>query len=372
MQLLLNPLFLQAGHSTVTMKKAIIIHLILWTVFGVLEYKAYPDARLLESNIFFVLRMMLYAGMFYYNSLFLFDLLFKKKTVWKGLIFQVLSMTVYGFLFYYLFTYFYFDTYAERLKGMEKDFPNINRSPEQISRARTAIMIIYYLITFFAALFYWLWSRVKVANAATMRMEKEKLEDENEKIRLENMFLRSQINPHFLHNTLNFLYAKSLPLSNELSDGILTLSKVMRYSLQHEEDERGMVLLDKEIEHLENVIDIHQMRFSNKLEIDMDVKGRTDSVKVIPLVFITLLENAFKHGSITDEQHPVRIHIEIAGSRLLFNIANRKKKGPKEISYGIGIDNIRRRLTHAYKTDYRFDIIDGEEFYEASIEIPVF
>jgi two-component system LytT family sensor kinase len=353
------------------MKKTILIHLLLWAIFGFLEYKAYPDSRLLESNIFFVLRMMLYAGMFYYNSLFLFDILFKKKTVGKGLALQALSMLVYGTAFYYLFTYFYFDTYAERLRGMEKEFPNANKTPEQINRARTAIMIIYYMITFFAALFYWLWRRVRFANAATVRMEKEKLEDENEKIRLENMFLRSQINPHFLHNTLNFLYAKSLPLSNELSEGILTLSKVMRYSLQHEEDERGMVLLDKEIEHLKNVIDIHQMRFSNNLEIDLDVKGHTDTIKVIPLVFITLLENAFKHGSTNDEKHPVRIHIEVAGSRLLFHITNRKKKGPKEISYGIGIDNIRRRLTHAYGDDYRFDILDGDEFYEASIEIPV-
>ena len=161
------------------MKKTIIIHLVLWTVFGVLEYMAYPDARLLESNIFFVLRMMLYGGIFYYNSLFLFDILFKRKTVWKGLGLQALSMIVYGTIFYYLFTYFYFDTYAERLKGMEKEFPNIDRSPEQINRARTAIMIIYYMITFFAALFYWLWRRVRVANKTTMRMEKEKLQDEN-------------------------------------------------------------------------------------------------------------------------------------------------------------------------------------------------
>ncbi len=76
-------------------------------------------------------------------------------------------------------------------------------------------------------------------------------------------FLKAQINPHFLHNTLNFLYAKSLPYSSELSEGILTLSEIMRYSLEKEEDRGGKVLLTKEIEHVNNVIKIQQLRFDH-------------------------------------------------------------------------------------------------------------
>ena len=94
-----------------------------------------------------------------------------------------------------------------------------------------------------------------------------------ERLQTEHAYLRAQISPHFLHNVLNFFYAKSLPYSPELSDGILTLSSVMRYALQNEEDSNGMVLLDKEVEHLQNIIKINQLRFSNKLQIQFTVTG---------------------------------------------------------------------------------------------------
>lgn len=195
---------------------------------------------------------------------------------------------------------------------------------------------------------------------------------EKERLQTEHAYLRAQISPHFLHNVLNFFYAKSLPYSPELSDSILTLSSVMRYALQNEEDSNGMVLLDKEVEHLQNIIKINQLRFSNKLQIRFTVTGNLAEVRIVPLVLITLIENSFKHGELTDSRYPVTILLAVDGpeKQLYFRVHNRKKKGPKELSNGIGLDNTRRRLDWAYKDKYRFLIHDEEEFYTTELFLP--
>ncbi|MDF2384176.1 histidine kinase [Nostoc ellipsosporum NOK] len=354
------------------MKKTVALHAFLWIIYGVLEYQAYPDVRVLEMNIFFFLRMLLYVALFYFNALFLYDRLFKKKKALSGVVLLLVSLGVFYLLLSLLFQHFYFEVYEERLRGLK----NIGRKPltaTDITRAVAVIVAIYYLVIFFASVFYWLYRRVRVASATAERLKREKLEKENETIRFQHMFLRSQINPHFLHNTLNFFYAKALPLSQELSDGILTLSEVMRYSLQQEEDEQGTVPLEREVTHLQNVIRIHQMRFSQRLHIDFIIEGEMDGIKVIPLVFITLLENAFKHGEMLDIQHPatMRLKIDRQGGRIFFTIKNLKKSGPKESSHGIGIDNIRQRLKSSYKENYIFSINNDGRFYEVQVELPV-
>jgi LytS/YehU family sensor histidine kinase len=219
----------------------------------------------------------------------------------------------------------------------------------------------------------------RIAEQEKKNLLEEKLQLElanhhSEKIRLqtEYAYLRAQISPHFLHNVLNFFYSKSLPYSPELSESILTLSGVMRYALQNEEDSHGMVLLDKEVEHLQNVIKINQLRFNNKLQIRFTITGNLAEWRIIPLVLITLIENSFKHGELTDPKHPVTILLQVDDSKkqLYFRLHNRKKKGPKELSNGIGLDNTRRRLGWAYKDEYRFLIHEDEEFYTTELFLP--
>lgn len=202
-------------------------------------------------------------------------------------------------------------------------------------------------------------------------MQLEKLKIEQDRLQAEYAFLRAQINPHFLHNTLNFFYAKSLGYSQELSDGILTLCEIMRYSLNSGEDEQGTVWLGKEIEHLQNVIKINQLRFSNRLQVELSITGDLTNIRIIPLVLITLVENCLKHGELTNKEHPVIIKLEAdAGQqRILFSTYNRKKKGPKELSHGIGMDNIRKRLYAAYKDQYTLNIKDEADAYTAALVI---
>lgn len=199
-------------------------------------------------------------------------------------------------------------------------------------------------------------------------LEEQKMQLEVEKSQANFNFLKAQINPHFLHNTLNFLYAKSLPYSTELSEGILTLSDIMRYSLGPAARE-GIVPLKEEIEHVRNVIKINQLRFSNNLNVSMEVQGVLNGATVVPFVLITLVENAFKHGDLKDETNPIVIRLEVDGHEVKFYCRNKKKSGAKELSTGIGLDNIKKQLDLTYGRNYLLDVKDEADFYTTQLTI---
>ena len=199
-------------------------------------------------------------------------------------------------------------------------------------------------------------------------LEEQKMQLEVEKSQANFNFLKAQINPHFLHNTLNFLYAKSLPYSAELSEGILTLSDIMRYALSEENAQNGKAPLKDEIEHVRNVIKIQQLRFSNKLNVQFDVEGILNGATIIPFVLITLVENAFKHGDLKTNEYPVVIKLKIT-DQLYFYCSNKKAMGPKELSTGIGLENIKKRLELAYGNNYSLHVKDDGEVYTTELII---
>jgi two-component system, LytTR family, sensor kinase len=200
-------------------------------------------------------------------------------------------------------------------------------------------------------------------------LEAQKLQLEVDKSQANFKFLKSQINPHFLHNTLNFLYAKSLPYSAELSEGILTLSDIMRYALNESAGSDDKALLKDEIEHVRNVIKINQLRFSNNLNVNFEVNGVVNGAEIIPFALITIVENAFKHGDLQKPEYPIDIRLTIEHSRLFFYCSNKKKSGPKEMSTGLGLDNIRNRLDFAYGSNYTLLIKDNTDFYTTELTI---
>lgn len=200
-------------------------------------------------------------------------------------------------------------------------------------------------------------------------LEEEKMQLEIEKSNANLNFLKAQINPHFLHNTLNFLYAKSLPYSPELSEGILTLSDIMRYALSEGNLKNGKAALQDEIEHVRNVIKIHQLRYNNSLHVNFEVNGVVNGTTIIPFVLITIVENAFKHGDLKSTEYPIDIQLTIDNQGLHFYCRNKKKTGPKELSTGIGLDNIKKRLDLAYKDQYTLAIKDERELYTTQLTI---
>ncbi|RYY99724.1 MAG: hypothetical protein EOO11_03965 [Chitinophagaceae bacterium] len=248
-------------------------------------------------------------------------------------------------------------------------------SPEKELKAKMTMSLLVFSHTLATIMYiglpllfsYLIWLR----DERTQRkvLEEQKMQLEIEKSQANYNFLKAQINPHFLHNTLNFLYAKSLPYSNELSEGILTLSDIMRYALSDANTRDGKAPLKDEVEHVRNVIKINQLRYSNKLNVRFDVEGVINGATIIPFVLITIVENAFKHGDFKSEAHPIRIHLRVEHSALFFSCTNKKKTGPKELSTGIGLQNIKTRLDLAYGAAARLEVKEDADIYTTELTI---
>lgn len=206
-----------------------------------------------------------------------------------------------------------------------------------------------------------------------IKREKYILSIEKGKIEAEYAFLRAQINPHFLFNTLSLFYAKSLPLSAELSDGIVTLSQIMRYSLEKNDDSK-MVLLSEEMEHVNNVIRINQLRFSQRLQIDLKIEDFFPSVQVVPLIIITIIDNVLKHGDCTLTKDPAIIHLFNSEDGYFIHLYtyNRKKKSLIKDSGGIGMENLKKRLDSQYGNNYELIVEENNDFYMLKLKLPIF
>lgn len=186
-------------------------------------------------------------------------------------------------------------------------------------------------------------------------------------------FLRSQINPHFLFNTLNNLYALTLKKSDAAPETVLKLSEIMRYML-YECNERK-VLLSKEINYLNNYIELEKLRLHNDFDIKLEVKGDIGQQKISPLLLTPFIENAFKHG-INNQIKSGFIHIElkVVDEELILGITNSKNDHiPREIpnkkSGGIGLENVKRRLEILYPTSHQLTIEDNMQQYTIQLTL---
>ncbi len=201
-----------------------------------------------------------------------------------------------------------------------------------------------------------------------LQIERDKKVLENEVLNAQLNVLKYQINPHFLYNTLSFLYAKSLPLSKELSQAIGKLSEIMRYSL-HENNGDKKVSVEREVQHIYNFIEIHQLRFDDELHVLFTEEIQAKEKRIIPLILIIFVENAFKHGILNDPLNPVKIHLKVNENSLLFSICNKINFGVKERSNGIGLPNIHKRLELSYPEKHELIVNKQKDFYSTELII---
>ena len=181
---------------------------------------------------------------------------------------------------------------------------------------------------------------------AALRRERENRQLREEKRAAEVAFLKTQINPHFLYNTLNMLFSMAYPVAKPVANAILKLSELMRYMLHESPD--GQVDLEKEIEYLHNYLALYRLRFSDSFHVDFRVGGEPAGHRVAPLVLIPFVENAIKHGVLDDPENPVHIRLNIEGEQLFFEVKNQRSDGNKDATTGIGLPNLRRRLELLY------------------------
>lgn len=194
------------------------------------------------------------------------------------------------------------------------------------------------------------------------------IEKDNSDLKLEA--LKAQINPHFLFNTLNFMYAKALPHSAELSDCIHTLSGIMRYALEIRTDKEGKVFLTEELEHINNVVKINRYRLGSNINIEVETNGDISNVKIIPFVLITLVENIFEHGDLLNSQEVAKVKICYDQHKTLtFETGNSKSAVQKITSHHIGLKNITERLMLVYGNNAELRISDSNESFATKLTI---
>ncbi|MCF0068852.1 histidine kinase [Dyadobacter sp. CY261] len=186
-------------------------------------------------------------------------------------------------------------------------------------------------------------------------------------------FLKGQLHPHFLFNSLNNLYAFALAGSSRTPEIILKISNVLRYMLY--ECSSDQVLLKRDIEILKDYIVLEQMRYESRLDLNLDISGNIRSQQVAPLLMFPLVENSFKHGASETVGMPwINIEINVDKQRLSFKISNSKSDVPQPgkndgSPQAIGLKNIRMRLELLYPGRHHFEWIDEQDVFLAELEL---
>lgn len=192
---------------------------------------------------------------------------------------------------------------------------------------------------------------------------------ERQRLESELQYLKYQLNPHFFMNTLNNIYALVDLNTEQAKKTIIELSKLMRYVLY--EANKNQISLEHEIQFLENYIALMKLRYIDNLNIRTEFPVVVPCVQIPPLLFISLLENAFKHGVSYQEPSFIEVRIELADEGVIFNCKNSKHThAHKDAYHGIGIDNIKKRLHLLYGNNYTFTTNESENCFEVLLIIP--
>ncbi|WP_430411454.1 sensor histidine kinase [Kordia sp.] len=194
--------------------------------------------------------------------------------------------------------------------------------------------------------------------------EKEKLQKE-----MELNYLKEQVNPHFLFNSLNSIYALSRQQSPETPDLVMQLSELMRYQL--ESSKKETVLLKEELEFIENYLLLEEKRLSKRCTIEFLISGDLLNLRIAPMLLIPFVENAVKHGAqSTNELSTIDVSVAIKNTTLHFGVLNSK---PSMISTskreGMGLENVKRRLNLLYPNSHILEIEDTKEEYRVNLSI---
>lgn len=226
----------------------------------------------------------------------------------------------------------------------------------------------YYLQNFISALTYSLLGLGYAFGRDWFIKERESIVLEKEIAEAELSLLRNQLNPHFLFNTINNIYYLALIQSTKTAEALLQLSDLLRYVLAEKEK---WVTLDKEYECLEKFILLHRLRFPKDIvNLNISQNDLFANVQVPPMILITFVENAFKHGESNGPDAPMEIHLSIIDMQLRYEVLNKIGDTPsKDNNSGIGIPNLKKRLNILYPEKHTLSFDISKTHYIAKLEI---
>jgi len=343
----------------------ILIHVLGWVAFFVFPFvllNSPADSHGMEFRSmkppnpppallpFFIINNFLFILFFYLNLFYLLPQLYykKKKAAYLITIFILLLVAV------YLPSFIKTQLVPEPL-FFDKNFPRRPFNDKDRIFGFLQFLIIWFL------------SSIISLSQRYRRMERHHKEIKEQKLNAELSYLKAQVNPHFLFNTLNNIYALSICQSEQTPEAILKLSAIMRYATQDAEAEK--VPLEKELDYLNNYIALQQLRSNKNLEVNFETKGDYSHQVIAPLLLINFIENAFKHGVSNHVACFVHIKIHVADNQLQMEVINKIMEGIKMDSTSTGADNTKRRLQLQYPENHILDIDEKDGLYKVTLQL---
>lgn len=234
-----------------------------------------------------------------------------------------------------------------------------------ISKSLLLVATAVYLVVVIVSAFKLLKLNVKHSEE-TKKLETKILETQLKFKEQELNYLKMQIHPHFLFNTLNTLYGFALKKADETPDMILKLSNLLDYLLY--QTDKPFVLLTEEIHHIEDYIALEKMRFNDTLNINFSITPFSEKLKIAPMLLLPFIENSFKHGSIKQGVLFIDINLACNNNQLNLIVKNTASQN-KNIGNGIGLENIKKRLDLLYLNQYDLSIEKNEDLFTVNLKL---
>ncbi|WP_228448765.1 sensor histidine kinase [Chryseobacterium mulctrae] len=361
-----------------TSRKRLMFHILMWLSFALLLFLSYRLAYHLTYFNSFILTMrmcvvnMIVFYMFFY--LFLPKILKQPlSSAVYGLVFSFPVFVIIWLLSTFSFSLIYHSLGYEILNGELKGVIAASANQtfwQAISLNRMvsqAIIIISILSPFF---FVKILFEISKLYSRTINIQKQKSLLEIQNINIEKDFLKSQLNPHFLFNTLNNLYSLSLKKDDAVPEVILNLSDTMSYTLYESNTE--IVELWKEMEFVKNYVELEKMRYSSDKNIHYEFPSEKDcqGLRIAPLLTFTFIENAFKYGLKSKCAGFLKLKIKVENDNFIFELENDLEISMKKNTHGgIGLENVRKRLQLLYPDNHQLEILNSESVFRVKLII---
>jgi two-component system LytT family sensor kinase len=336
----------------------IFFHAITWLsliAFCVFIFRDSEQISIRRLFVLFGVYGVINISLFYINYLLFIPRFLNRKKYSIYILSVLLTMVAYAFGKYCVGLLFVDDVLMHNVKVGDKE-------------TRELISFWSYIVsTFFTSILFIFLSIILKFSTDWFLNERIQRDLENQRLSAELAFLKSQINPHFLFNSLNSIYSLAYQQSANTPGAILKLSEIMRYMLYECNDNK--VDLAKELQYLQNYIDLQRIRFGNNAQIDYKIDGEITDQKIVPLLLIAFIENAFKHGVGNDTASPIIMVISIDKEHLQFYIENKKQASNRDAVGGIGLINVKRRLDLLYPGKYNLEIRDEIDTYTCELSL---
>lgn len=320
-----------------------LVHFVCWASLIFLEVIVVGALKQRFSSLgYYVLFYSLNVGLFYLHSLFVMPFSRNKNLV---KILQFISLLVFE-----IFLYLIGAMVATII--LREVFHEYSTSPNSFDF--NYFVVVLYRALFFIAYatgYYFLKQYLNRREKEMARfLEVEKLQ--NQLLTAQKDYLRAQINPHLLFNTLDFIKAVSKKNPDQSDEAIDCLSEIMDYAL--ETSRKDYVAVEREVEQIDHMIRLNVLRSNNRLNLEFKKEFNVRSAQIIPIVLLTLVENIFKHGNLLDKSHPALIELITNREGLIFRTRNLIGNTPPSRSEHTGLKNIKERLMQSYPESHIF------------------